>query len=209
MPSPPVALFIVMLPNTHLTLHSRISRWVSTPSWFSGLWRSFLYSSSVYSCHLFLTSSASVRSMPFLFFIVPIFAWNVLLVSLIFLKRSLVFPILLFSSTSLHWSLRKALLSLLTILWNSAFKWIYLAFLLCLYLLFFSQLFVRPPQTAIVSFSISFSWGWSWSLTLVQCHEPPSIIPEALCFSDLIPWIYFSLPLYNHKGFDLGHTWMV
>ena len=26
---------------------------------------------------------------------------------------------------------------------------------------------------------------------------------------DLIPWIYLSLPLYNHKGFDLGHTWMV
>ena len=38
-------------------------------------------------------------------------AWNVPLVSLIFLKRSLVFPILLFSSISLHWSLRKAFLS--------------------------------------------------------------------------------------------------
>ena len=25
---------------------------------------------------------------------------------------------------------------------------------------------------------------------------------------DLIPWIYLSLPLYNRKGFDLGHTWM-
>ena len=36
------------------------------------------------------------------------FAWNAPLVSLIFLKRSLVFPILLFSSISLHWSLRKA-----------------------------------------------------------------------------------------------------
>ena len=33
-------------------------------------------------------------------------------VSLIFLKRSLVFPILLFSSISLHWSLRKVFLSL-------------------------------------------------------------------------------------------------
>ena len=63
------------------------------------------YSSSLYSCHLFLTSFASVRSIPFLSFTVPIFAWNVPLVSLIFLKRSLVFPILLFSSISLHWSL--------------------------------------------------------------------------------------------------------
>ena len=32
---------------------------------------------SVYSCHLFLISSASVRSILFLSFIVPIFAWNV------------------------------------------------------------------------------------------------------------------------------------
>ena len=47
---------------------------------------------------------------------------------LIFLKRSLVFPILLFSSISLHWSLRKAFLYLLAILWNSAFKWVYLSF---------------------------------------------------------------------------------
>ena len=67
-------------------------------------------------------------SIPFLSFIEPIFAWNVPWVSLIFLKRSRVFPILLFSSISLHWSLRKAFLSLLAILWNSAFKWEYLSF---------------------------------------------------------------------------------
>ena len=64
----------------------------------------------------------------FLSFMEPIFAWNVPLVSLIFLTRSLVFPILLFSSISLHWLLRKAFLSLLAILWNSSFKWEYLSF---------------------------------------------------------------------------------
>ena len=55
-PSPPLALFIVLLPKAHLTSHSRLagSRWVITPSWLSWSWRSFLYSSSVYSCHLFL-----------------------------------------------------------------------------------------------------------------------------------------------------------
>ena len=86
-PSPPLALFIVMLPKAHLTLHSRMSgsRQVITPSWLSGSWRSFLNNSSVYSCHLFLISSASVRSITFLPFIVPIFAWNVPLVCLIFL----------------------------------------------------------------------------------------------------------------------------
>ena len=86
------------------------SRSVITPSWLSASWRSFLYSSSVYSCHLFLISSASVRSIPFLSFIEPIIARNVPLLSLTFLKRSLVFPILLLSSLSLHWSLRKAFL---------------------------------------------------------------------------------------------------
>jgi len=55
-PSPPLALFVVMLPKDHLTSHSRMSgsRWVITPSWLSGSCRSFLYSYSVYSCHLFL-----------------------------------------------------------------------------------------------------------------------------------------------------------
>ena len=70
-PSPPLALFVVMLSKAHLTSHSTMSgsRWVITPSWLSGSWSSFLYSSSVYSCHLFLISSASVRSVPFLSFI--------------------------------------------------------------------------------------------------------------------------------------------
>ena len=104
MPSPPLTLFVVMLPEANLTSHSRmsVSRWVITPLWLSGSLRSFLYSSSVYSYHLFLTSSASVRSIPFLSFIEPIFAWNLPLVSLVYLKRSLVFPILFFTSISCH-----------------------------------------------------------------------------------------------------------
>ena len=69
--------------------------------------KTFLYSSSVYSCH-FLISSASVRCLPFLSFVVHIFASNVLLVSPVFLRKSLVFTILLFSSISLHCSLKKA-----------------------------------------------------------------------------------------------------
>ena len=91
----------------------------------SGSLISFLHN-SVYYYHILLISSDSVRSISFLSFIEPVFAWNVPLVSLIFLKRSLVFPILLLSSISLHWSLRKAFLS--AILWNSAFIWVYLSF---------------------------------------------------------------------------------
>ena len=42
-PSLPLALFIVMLPKSHLTSHSRMSgsRWVITPSWLSESWRTF------------------------------------------------------------------------------------------------------------------------------------------------------------------------
>jgi len=56
-PSPPLALFVVMLPKAHLTSHSRMSgsRWVITPSWLSGSWGSFLYSSSVFLSPLLLT----------------------------------------------------------------------------------------------------------------------------------------------------------
>ena len=109
-PSSPLALFVVMFPKAHLTSHSRMSgsRWVITPLWLSESWRSFLNGSSEHCCYLFLISSVSVRSIAFLSFIVPILTWNVPLVSLIFLKRSLVFPILLFPYVSLHWSLRLA-----------------------------------------------------------------------------------------------------
>ena len=163
-----------MLPKAHLTLHFRMfgSRWVIRPHDYLGHEDLFFLHSSVYSCHLFLISSASVRSIPFLSFIELIFAWNVPLVSLIFLKRTLVFPILLFSSVVvvvvvvLHWSYRKCFLSLLAILWNSAFKWVYLCFSP---LPFTSLLFTATCKASLDShfaFCIFFSWGWSWSLTL-------------------------------------------
>ena len=58
------------------------------------------------------------------------------------------------------------------------------------------------------AFLHSFPWGWPWSLSPVQCHELLSIVHQALYLSDLVHSIYFSLPLYNHKGFDLGHTYL-
>ena len=41
------------------------------------------------------------------------------------------------------------------------FRCFYLSFSPLLLLLFFSQLFVSPPQTAVLLFCISFPWGWS------------------------------------------------
>ena len=108
------------------------SRWVIRPWWLPESLRPFLYSSSVYSCH-HLIFSAPVMFPPFLSFIEPIFAWNIPVVSLIFLKRSPVFPILLFSFISLSCSFES--LSYLSLLFfgilHSA-KFIF-PFLLCLW----------------------------------------------------------------------------
>ena len=59
-PSPTLAMFVVMLPKAHLTSHSRMSgsRWVITPLWLSGLWRS-----SVYSCQLFWIRSSFISNI--------------------------------------------------------------------------------------------------------------------------------------------------
>ena len=199
-----------MLSKAHLTSHSRMpaSRWVITPLWLLDHEDFFLYSASVYCCHL-LISSASIRTITFLSFIVPIFAWNVHLVSLILLKGSLVFPILLFPSISLHWSLRKAFLSLLAILWNSVFRWVYLSFSpLPLASVLFSSIYKASSDNHF-AFLHFFFLGMVLINGPVQCHEPPSIVLQALWLSDLMPWIYLSLLLYNRKGFDLSHTWMV
>ena len=99
--SPPLALFLVMLPKVHLTSPSRMfgSRWMNTPLCLSRSLRTFLYCSSVYSCHLFLISSASVSSILFLSLIVPIFAWNAFLICL-----SLLFSAICKTSSDNHFA---------------------------------------------------------------------------------------------------------
>ena len=110
------------------------------------------------------------------------FCWDINSIKHYISLRSLVFPILLLSSISLPWLLRKAFLSLLAILWNSSFRCLYLSFFFfCFSLIFFSQLFVKPAQTTILFFYISFPWRWSWSLSPVQCQEPLSIVHQELC----------------------------
>ena len=137
--SPPLAMFVEMFPKAHLTSYSRMSgsRWVTKPSWLSGSLIPFLYSSSVYSCLVFLISSASVRSLKFVFYCAHPCMKCFLDISNVPEEISIDFPILLLSSISLHCSLKKAFLFLLAILWNSAFSCIHhsLSSLLCTSLL--------------------------------------------------------------------------
>ena len=188
-----------MLPNAHLTSYSTMigSRWVTTSSWQSESLRPFLHSFSVYSCLLFLISLASVRSLPFLSFIVPTFGWNLPLIYPIFLKRSLVLPFLLFSFIYLHCSLKKA--SYLSWLFSGTLHSVGYIFphFSCFSLLFFPQLFVKPPQTITLASFISFSLGCFWSLPPILYYKPSSIALQTFCLQDLILWIYTSPPVYN------------
>ena len=161
-----------MVPKAPLTSHSRMtgSRWMITPPSLCGSLRSFLCSSSVYSSHLLLISSVPVKFIAFLSFIGPVFHVPIMFqglhspfVSLIFLTRSLVFPILLFSSISLHWSLRMTFLSLLALLCKSAFSWVYFSFSP---LSFASLLFSAACKTSSdnhFAFLHSFLLGMVWS----------------------------------------------
>ena len=113
-------------------------------------------------------------------FILSIFEWNAPLISLIFLKRSLVFPILLLPSISLHWSLRKAFLSLLTILWNSAFKWVYFSFSPLLFASLLFTVICKASSDRHFSFFAFPFLGDGLDLCLlynVTCQEPPREIP--------------------------------
>ena len=106
-------------------------------------------------------------------------------------------PVLSQSWTCLKW---------LAVLWNSAFKWVYLSFSP---LPFASLLFIaicKPSSHNHFAFLHFFFLG----MVLIPASCTMSQTPvQAISLSDLIPWIYFSLPLYSHKGFDLGHSWMV
>ena len=121
---------------------------------------------------VFLTSLFNiftfVRSILFLSFIVPIFAWNVLLVSLIFLKRSLVFPILYIAYLYFFALITEEgfLISPCSSLWNSAFRWVYLPFSP---LLFASLLFSAICETTSdnhFAFLHFFFLGVVWITTL-------------------------------------------
>ena len=139
-PSPPLALFVVMLPKPHLISHSSclaLGEWSHQHD---------------YLGHegLFCMSDLLVHLNPQRFFCVFLpsllnifcFCWvhniSVLYWAHLCMKcslgnsnfleeissrsHSIVFYI------SLNWSLRKAFLSLLAIFWNSAFKWVYISF---------------------------------------------------------------------------------
>ena len=131
-----------------------------------------------------LISSVSVRSIPFLSFIEPIFAWNISLVSHFFeevssLSHSVVFLYLFALITEEGFLISSCYFLELCI------QMLIFPFILCFSLLFFSQLFVKPPQTAILLFCISFG---GMALLLVSCTMSwTSVHSSSGTLSDLVP----------------------
>ena len=119
-PSPPPALLTAVTPQAYLISRSRMSGslWLTISSQSSGSLRLFLY---MYPFHLCLISLASTGALSFPACIVSIFGWNGPLRFPIFLKRSLVFPLLLFSCSFLNCSLKSAFLSPLVVMIYSLF----------------------------------------------------------------------------------------
>ena len=92
-------------------------------------------------------------------------------------------------SISLHWSLRKAFLCLLAILWNSAFKWVYLSFSP---LLFASLLF-----TAICKASFDSHFAFLHFFFLGMVLIPVSCTMSVQYFA-AFGWTILLLQLFNH-----------
>ena len=179
-PSPPLALFVVMLPKDRLTWHSRMSdsRWVITLSWLSGSWRSFLYSSSVYSCHFFnICCFCEVHTI------------SVLYQAHLCMKCSLSISDFLEEISSLSHSI--VFLYIFALIAEEGFLispcyslelcfQIGISFLFSFAFHVSSFTAICKASSDILPFCISLSWWWSWSLPPVQCHEPLSIVLQAL-----------------------------
>ena len=98
----------------------------------------------------------SINSLLFLSFIVPIFWMKYFFGISNFLE---VFPLWLLSSISSHCLLKKAVLSLLAVLWNSAFRWLYLSLYLLLFTPIVSSAICKASSDSHFAFLYFFVFG--------------------------------------------------
>ena len=123
-----------------------------------------------------------------------------------FLKRSLVFPILLFSSISLHYSFKKAFLSLLAILWIFTFIWVYLS----LSSLPFTSLLPSAICKAYSDNHFTFLYVFFFEMVLVtaSCTMLQTSVhssSDTLSIRSNLLNLFITSTAY-HKGFNLDHT---
>jgi len=91
----------------------------------------------------------------------------------------------------------KAFLSLFAILWNSAFKWVYLSFSPLPFTSFLFSAIYKASSDNQFAFLHFFFLGMVLITTSCTIFEPLSIVLQAPYLLDLIPRIYLSLALYK------------
>ena len=162
--------------------------------------RSFLYSSSVYSCHLFF-HTMYVLYCAHLWMKCSLGIFNVLeeissyshsVVFIYFFALITEQGFLISPCYSLELSIQMGISFLFS------FPFSFPSFFSCFYG-FLRQPFCFSHFFFLGMIFITASFTMSWK----SIHS--SLGP----LSDLISWIYLSLLLYNHKGFELVPTWMV
>ena len=93
------------------------------------------------------------------------------------------------------------------ILLISVSKWVYLSFSpLPSASLLFSAICKASSDNQFAF--LLFFFLWMVLITASCIISWTSVCSSSGNLSDLIPWIYLSLPLYNFKGFYLGHIWI-
>ena len=124
----------------------------------------------MYSFHSSLFLQHLLGLYHFLSYIVSIFGQNAPLMFPIFLKRSLVFPLLLLYSIIKHCSL-KVFLSYLATFWNSAFNWMHLSLSPLLFASLHSSAICKALSENHFAFLLFFFFGmilFTASCTILQ-----------------------------------------
>jgi len=182
------------------------SRWVTIPLWLSGLWRSFCI---VLMCIL-------ATSSHYLLLLLGPYHFCVVYCAHICMKCSHGISSFLEEISSLYHCIIFlyffALITEKTFLISPCYP-----LELCIQMgisFLFSFAFHFSSFTAICKASsdnhFAFLHFFFLGMVLIpaSCTISWTVLSPSGTLSDLIPWIHFSL-LYNHKGFDLGHNWIV
>ena len=194
--SPPLALLAAVLPKAHLTSHCRMSgsEWETTPWWLFGSLRSFfctvllcilsiswsllllldLYHFCLYCAHLWMKHSFDISS---------------------FLEEisSLTLSVVFFY----FFALKKAFLSLLAVLCNSAFSWVHLSLSPLLFTSLLSSICKASSENhfaflhffffGMVSFAASSTVSWTYAHSssgiLFTKSNPVNLFPISTAYS--------------------------
>jgi len=129
----------------------------------------------------FVISSASIRSLPFLSSIVTIFGWNIPLIFLVFLKRSLVLPFQLLSFYFFAFFIEEGLLVSLCYSLNSTFSWVYLFFSSLLFTSLLSSDICKVSSGNHLAFLPFFFFGMvlltaSYTILQTSVHSSPGTL---------------------------------